>query len=165
MPIHIHQDVEFPDLRMIKLLQALIQKRMTSIVSYAYYVARQLIRSGIHTTVSSSINPLPTGYRITIEFSVTAIDKHLAERFRKQLYRSAYDHDGAYHHFRQIDRKILKSNDVILIEEILDGSKDRNNTSRQSISEADAGSEGDEHGSSRCNAEDNSRVDGKSGGG
>mgnify|MGYP000256368444 CR=1 FL=1 len=102
MPIHIHQDVEFPDLRMIKLLQALIQKRMTSIVSYAHYVARQLIRSGIHTNVSSSISPQPTGYRITIEFSIVAIDKHLAERFRKQLYRSAYDHDGAYHHLSLI---------------------------------------------------------------
>ena len=137
---------------------------MTSIVSYAHYVSRELVRRGIHCTVSSSITPLPTGYRIVLEFSVAALDKHLVERFRKQLYRSAYDYDGAYHHFRQVDRKILKSNDVILIEEILGGEKDRDNTSRENISEAESDSRGEESNSRGYTNDNDSGVVRENGG-
>ncbi|MEM1820426.1 MAG: hypothetical protein QXU64_02410, partial [Thermofilaceae archaeon] len=49
---------------LLKLVKAAVQKRISSVISYANFVARQLQRSGIYCSVHHSLEPLSDGYMV-----------------------------------------------------------------------------------------------------
>jgi len=94
------------DEKTMKILRATVQKRVASTVSWANYVARQLHREGIHCNVYSSMDTLPDGFRVVIEFHVAEVDKELLAKFRKPLYNSAFDYTGRGRDLRRAEREI-----------------------------------------------------------
>jgi len=92
------------DKGLLKLVRATIQKRLASVLSFAHYISRQLHRNGIHGNIYTSMDILPDGYRLTIEYHIVTLDEEVIQKFRGQLYRTAYDYAGPLRIYRKVER-------------------------------------------------------------
>jgi len=104
MAVRLFEAKERLDRATLQLVRATVQKRMTSVLSFAHYVARQLHRSGIHGSIYTSLDPLPDGFRAVIEYHIVSVDEDVMQKARGELYRSAYDYVGPTRLFRKVER-------------------------------------------------------------
>jgi len=106
MPVQIFEAREKLDKSTLKLVRCTIQKRLSSVLSYAHYVSRQLHRYGIHGNVYTSMDILPDGFRIVVEYHIVTLDEDVLRKFRGQLYQTSYDYKGPLNIYRKIERLI-----------------------------------------------------------
>jgi len=104
MAIRIFEARERLDEATLRLIRAAVQKRMTSVLSYAHFVSRQLHRVGIHGNVYTSMDILPDGFRLVIEYHVVNVDEEVLAKARRELYRTAYDYAGSHAIYRKVQK-------------------------------------------------------------
>ena len=85
-----------------------IQKAVHTIDSYAKYVNRRLIKEGIYCDYTGDIIPLPDGFRVVIEFKLTAVDKELFRKAWRSLYYSVHDYTPKGRVLKATYRKIVE---------------------------------------------------------
>jgi len=130
MAVRVFEARERLDKATLQLIRATVQKRMTSVLSFAHYVARQLHRSGIHGSVYTSLDPLPDGFRAVVEYHIVSVDEDVLQKARGELYRSAYDYEGPTRLFRKVERLISEGKveeeeegEEIEVKEVVGGDK------------------------------------------
>jgi len=90
-----------------------IQKAVHTIDSYAKYVNRRLIQQGIYCDYVGDIIPLPDGFRVVIEFKLTAVDKEVFRKAWRSLYYSVHDYTPKGRVLKATFRKILEGELVV----------------------------------------------------
>ncbi|MEM1631898.1 MAG: hypothetical protein QXX83_07180 [Thermofilum sp.] len=96
---------------LLKLVKAAVQKRISSVISYANFVARQLQRSGIYCSVHHALEPLSDGYMVVIEMRLVGIDADMVKHHRRNLYTSSFDYKGPTREFRRVERLISEQSE------------------------------------------------------
>jgi len=137
MPARLFEAREKIDKSTLKIIRATIQKRMASILSFAHYISRQLHRSGIHGNIYTSMDILPDGYRLTVEYHIVTLDEEVLRKCRGQLHKSAYDYQGPLRIYRRVERLLSEGK----IEEPEEGEIDVRRIEDSGASEGGSGPE------------------------